>query len=81
MFQRPDEFDVERTIKQQIAFGTGIHVCLGMHVARMESRMMLEWLLSKAPHYTVDTARAERGLLAGMHGFRRLPVRVSPSAT
>jgi cytochrome P450 len=76
VFERPDEFDVERTIKQQIAFGTGIHVCLGMHVARMESCMMLEWLLSQAPDYTVDGA--ERGLLAGMHGFRRLAIRIKP---
>jgi len=81
MFERPDEFDVERAIKQQIAFGTGIHVCLGMHVARLESRMLLEWLLSQAPDYTVRSARAERGLLAGMHGFRRLPIGVKPEAS
>lgn len=77
VFERPDEFDVTRQIRQQIAFGTGIHVCLGMHVARLESRMMLEWLLAQAPDYRVDPAGAERGLLAGMHGFRRLPVSVA----
>lgn len=74
VFERPEEFDIEREIKQQIAFGTGIHVCLGQHTARLESRMLLEWLLDRAPQYRVDVARAERGLLAGMHGFRSLPV-------
>jgi hypothetical protein len=74
VFERPDEFDIEREIKQQIAFGTGIHVCLGQHTARLESRMLLEWLLEKVPDYEVDLANAQRGLLAGMHGFRSLPV-------
>ncbi|MCR4468600.1 cytochrome P450 [Burkholderia sp. SCN-KJ] len=76
IFERPDEFDVERSSIPQVAFGSGIHVCLGMHAARIESRMMLEWLLSHAHDYKVDKTRAVRGLLAGMHGFRSLFIEV-----
>ena len=70
----PDRFDVRRQRVRNLAFGTGIHSCLGLHFARLESRLMLEEILERAPHYEVDAERAVRGVLAGMHGYRSLPI-------
>ena len=35
----PDRFDMFREIRQHVGFGFGVHVCLGVHLARMESRV------------------------------------------
>lgn len=70
----PDRFDVRRRSIRHLAFGTGIHSCIGLHYARLESRLMLDEILDRAPGYEVDLARAERGVLAGMHGYRSLPI-------
>lgn len=77
VFERPDEFLIDREIRQQIAFGTGIRVCVGQHAARLESRMLLEWFLDNAPDYRIDHERVVRGLFAGMHGFRRVPLTIA----
>jgi cytochrome P450 len=74
VFERPDEYLTDRDMVPQIAFGTGTHVCAGQHTARLESSMMLAWFLEHFPTYTLETDAVERGVLAGMHGFRRLGV-------
>jgi cytochrome P450 len=62
----PDRFDVRRPARAHVAFGFGIHVCLGMHLARMETRIALECLLDRLPGLRLDpepgTEVAIRGL-------------------
>lgn len=46
-FEEPDAFDVDRSPNPHVAFGRGIHVCLGAPLARLESRIALETLLTR----------------------------------
>lgn len=46
-FENPDLFNIDRPKGQQIAFGSGPHVCLGQHLARMEMRIFWEELLPR----------------------------------
>jgi cytochrome P450 len=72
----PDVFDVFREDKQHMSFGDGAHKCLGMHLARLEMRMLLTAVLDRLPGLRLDPAAEDphiHGLL-----FRsppNLPVR------
>ena len=46
-----DEVDFDRESKKHIAFGAGVHRCLGSHLARMELRVALEEWHARVPHY------------------------------
>jgi cytochrome P450 len=50
----PDRFDVFRAQKPSISWGHGVHVCLGMHLARLEMRVALELLLDRLPGLRFD---------------------------
>jgi cytochrome P450 len=50
----PDRFDIFRDPQQHIAFGFGPHMCLGMHLARMETRVALDALLDRLPGLRLD---------------------------
>ena len=50
----PERFDLMRPARAHIAFAFGRHVCLGMHLARMETRVLLETLLDRLPGLRLD---------------------------
>lgn len=50
----PDKFDIFREAKPHLAFVAGAHTCLGMHLARMEVRIMFETLLDRLPGMRLD---------------------------
>ena len=52
----PDRFDVERQDGAHISFGHGIHLCLGMTLARVESKIALTKLFAKFPDLALDPA-------------------------
>jgi cytochrome P450 len=49
-----DEFDIFRAPKQHLAFAWGPHMCLGLHLARMETRVVLTQLLDRLPNLRLD---------------------------
>jgi cytochrome P450 len=46
-FDAPDRFDVTRSIERHVAFGHGVHFCLGAALARLEARVVFEELLAR----------------------------------
>jgi cytochrome P450 len=54
-FTDPDRFDIRRTNNAHVGFGSGVHACLGMHLARMEIRVALGTLLDRFPDLRLDS--------------------------
>ena len=76
-FDEPDTFDVHRTMQQHLAFGYGIHFCLGSHLARLEGRIALDEVLKRFPTWEVDWDKAVRAHTSTVRGWESLPVVVS----
>ncbi|MFG2606016.1 cytochrome P450 [Streptomyces sp. NPDC048514] len=74
-YAAPDRFDIRRDGRGHLAFGHGIHYCLGAPLARLEGRVAIGTLLERAPGLALDGEPGEwlPGLL--MRGVRNLPVR------
>jgi cytochrome P450 len=51
----PDRFDIYRQARAHIAWGHGVHVCLGMHLARLEMRVALNLLFDRLPNLRLDS--------------------------
>jgi cytochrome P450 len=75
-FPDPDRFDVARNPNRHLAFASGIHVCAGMNVARLEGRIALERFLKKFPNYRLEGS-AVRSPRARFRGFIALPAVVA----
>jgi len=73
-FPEPDVFDIERRSEHQVAFGRGIHFCLGASLARMETRIALNALLDKVPDWEVDLDSARRLRSGPIRGYTSLPI-------
>jgi cytochrome P450 len=50
----PDRFDIFRQAKVPISWGHGVHVCLGMHLARLEMRTAVNLLIERLPNLRLD---------------------------
>ncbi len=77
----PDRFDIFRESKQHVGFGFGIHVCLGMHLARMETRVAMNTLLDRLEGLRLDPAPGQDVHIHGL-AFRSpvaLPVAFTPA--
>jgi cytochrome P450 len=70
-----DVFDIHRTIGHHLAFGYGIHFCLGAALARLEGRIALDELLNRFPDWDVDVDRAELDTSV-VRGWKTLPTSV-----
>jgi cytochrome P450 len=73
-FDRPDEFDPDRRAGDHVAFGHGIHFCLGSHLARLEARVGLAVLGELLPQVRIRTDRAARIPTALLRGWLNLPL-------
>lgn len=79
-FPDPDRFDVERSPNRHLAFGQGIHFCLGAPLARLEARVALAALLDRMPHLQrVRDMPLEPMPSSIVYGVKRLPVTFTPS--
>jgi len=52
-FPDPEVFDIDRPARQDLAFGYGIHRCVGEHLARTEIRIAVEQILARIPDYRI----------------------------
>jgi cytochrome P450 len=60
-FDDPDRFDIERTQVSHLAFGGGIHFCLGAHLARMETQIAIGRLVERFPKLALVSERPQWG--------------------
>jgi cytochrome P450 PksS len=78
VFPNPDTFDITREPNKHIAFGNGIHYCVGAPLARLEGTIAISRLVSRLPHLElaveVDALKWNDNLL--LHGMAALPVRL-----
>ncbi|HKX77237.1 MAG TPA: cytochrome P450 [Novosphingobium sp.] len=74
----PDRFDVTRNPVDQLGWGTGPHMCLGMHLAKLEMEVLLESLLEQVELLEVDVPTI--GINAGLYGIDSLPMRLLATA-
>ncbi|MCK0091794.1 cytochrome P450 [Rhodococcus sp. F64268] len=77
-FEDADVFDIERDRSgpPSLAFGLGIHSCLGAALARMESALALGRLLDFMPEFDVDFDNCTRVSMQNVAGYDHVPVRV-----
>jgi cytochrome P450 len=75
-FPDPEVFDITRTPNRHVAFGTGIHTCLGATLARLEGEVAFATLLSRMPNLALAIAHDEVQWRDGtfLRGLTRLPV-------
>lgn len=78
-FDAPEQFDIERSIERHLAFGFGVHFCLGARLARLEARVALEEIHRRLPDYEVDEAGVGVVHAGNVAGLATLPVRFTPS--
>ncbi|GGI93937.1 cytochrome P450 [Polymorphobacter multimanifer] len=76
VFDHPDRFIIDRSPNPQTAFGNGVHLCLGLHLARMELRALFAELLPRLK--TIELTGEPRNSVANfVSGLKTLPVRVT----
>ncbi len=73
-FPDGDRFDVTRKIDHHLAFGYGLHFCLGAALARLEGRVALDEVLQRFPDWEVDHDNAEQARTSTVRGWESLPV-------
>ena len=73
-FADADRFDVHRRIDHHLAFGYGVHFCLGAALARLEGRIALDEVLNRFPTWEVDWDNAIQARTSTVRGWERLPV-------
>ncbi|MEU5882014.1 cytochrome P450 [Spirillospora sp. NPDC047279] len=67
------ELDITRRIPRHLGFATGVHFCIGSHLAKLQARIALEELYKKHPHIGVDLANAQRISSPFTRGWVSLP--------
>jgi cytochrome P450 len=73
-FPDADRFDIHRVIDHHLAFGYGLHFCLGAALARLEGRVALDEVLNRFPTWEVDWDHAIQARTSTVRGWQRLPV-------
>ncbi|MFO6446621.1 cytochrome P450 [Erythrobacter sp. NE805] len=77
-FPDPRRFDAARSPNRHLAFGAGAHQCLGLHLARLEMKILFEAILDRVA--AVEPAgEAARATSTFVGGLKTLPLRVTPA--
>lgn len=77
VFENPDTFDITRDPNPHVAFGHGIHYCVGAPLARMEGAIAINSLLARFPDIRLNANpdTLEWGNILLLHGLKALPVK------
>ena len=79
VWQEPDRFDLERRpAGNHLAFGTGMHSCLGQMIARLEAECLLKALVTRSASLQLDATPTWRAINQ-LRTLDRLPLRVTPA--
>ena len=73
-WDNPDIFDIRRKAGEQLAFGHGIHMCVGMPLARLELRCLLEALVKRVKRFELGEVRRARNNT--LRGLEKVAVKV-----
>ncbi len=76
-YDHPDRFDITREPGLGVGLGHGIHVCLGAALARLESRVAIEEIARRWPHYRVQESGLRRVQMSNVAGYSSVPITVS----
>ncbi|MGM0922934.1 MAG: cytochrome P450 family protein [Bacillota bacterium] len=76
-FREPDSFDITREANNHIAFGKGVHFCLGAPLARLEGEIAISTLLRRMPKLRLNIDRDSLEWRAGIiiRGLKEIPVK------
>jgi len=80
VFDDPEEIIIDRAVNRHVAFGVGIHRCLGSNLARMEMQVAIEEFLAMIPEFEVEDPTAVTWAGGQVRGPRYLPVRFPNAA-
>jgi cytochrome P450 len=75
----PDTFDLDRDPSDHVAFGFGLHFCLGAALARLEARVAVEELLARVPDFDVQRDGLVRVHSGNVRGYSVVPIRFTRS--
>ncbi len=74
MFADADNFDINRWPNQHVAFGSGIHHCLGATLARVEGQEVFKALAERFPGFRLDNERLEYQPSITFRSLKSLPI-------
>jgi len=79
-FDNPLEVDFDRARTNHIVFASGLHRCLGSHLARLELRIAVEEFLDRIPDYQVTVGETLEWDNQAVRTVARLPITFEPAA-
>ncbi len=74
-YDNPDDFDVTRDVHDHVGFGLGVHMCMGMHLARREMILLLEALRRRVERFEL-LGPPEVAMNTTIRAYSMLPVQV-----
>jgi cytochrome P450 len=81
VFPDPDRFVLDRSPNRHVAFGVGIHRCIGAHLARQEFKVIVTEVLRRLSDLSIDTERTPRYPDVGlMFGYQQMPATFTPAS-
>ncbi|GAA2398026.1 cytochrome P450 [Catellatospora methionotrophica] len=79
-FDCPSEMRLDRSPNRHVAFGSGVHRCVGAHLAKVEAVVMLDEILRRIPDYVIDEDAALRyPSIGAINGYIGMPATFTPT--
>jgi cytochrome P450 len=75
-FKDADKFIIDRMENRHLAFGLGIHRCIGSNLARLELRVALEEFIARYPRFTLEDPAAVTWRPGMVRGPGEVPIRI-----